>query len=115
MMATSRLTGQIIGAVLVATQFRLIGTASVTPFFTAAAIAGSILANAGQACVAGSRLIAHALVAERLVDAIIAREHIDLLVTRDIFPLSESFAAVRRAVDREGEHANKLAQIFNCA
>ena len=39
----------------------------------AAAIAGSILANAGQACVAGSRLIAHALVAERLVDAIIAR------------------------------------------
>jgi pyruvate-formate lyase-activating enzyme len=39
----------------------------------------------------------------------------DLLVTRDIFPLSESFAAVRRAFDREGEHANKLARIFNCA
>jgi len=39
----------------------------------------------------------------------------DLLVTRDIFPLSESFAAVRRAFDREGEHTNKLARIFNCA
>jgi aldehyde dehydrogenase (NAD+) len=39
----------------------------------AAAIAGSILANAGQACVAGSRLIAHALVAEPLVEAILAR------------------------------------------
>jgi uncharacterized radical SAM superfamily Fe-S cluster-containing enzyme len=39
----------------------------------------------------------------------------DLLVTRDIFPLSESFAAVRRAFDREGEHAKKLARIFNCA
>src|SRR5229473_1962993 len=39
----------------------------------------------------------------------------DLLVTRDIFPLSEAFAAVRRAFDREGEHANKLARIFNCA
>jgi uncharacterized Fe-S cluster-containing radical SAM superfamily protein len=39
----------------------------------------------------------------------------DLLVTREIFPLAESFAAVRRAFDREGEHANKLARIFNCA
>jgi len=39
----------------------------------------------------------------------------DLLVTRDIFPLSVSFAAVRRAFEREGEHANKLARIFNCA
>jgi pyruvate-formate lyase-activating enzyme len=39
----------------------------------------------------------------------------DLLVTSDIFPLSEAFAAVRRAFDREGEHANKLARIFNCA
>jgi pyruvate-formate lyase-activating enzyme len=39
----------------------------------------------------------------------------DLLVTHDIFPLSEAFAAVRRAFDREGEHANKLARIFNCA
>jgi pyruvate-formate lyase-activating enzyme len=39
----------------------------------------------------------------------------DLLVTRNIFPLAESFAAVRRTFDREGEHANKLARIFNCA
>jgi hypothetical protein len=39
----------------------------------------------------------------------------DLLVTPDIFPLSESFAAVRRAFDHEGEHAGKLARIFNCA
>ena len=42
-------------------------------------------------------------------------EDADLLVTHDIFPLSESFAAVRRAFDREGEHANKLARVFNCA
>jgi aldehyde dehydrogenase (NAD+) len=39
----------------------------------ASAIAGSIIANAGQACVAGSRLIAHAFVAEPLVEAILAR------------------------------------------
>jgi radical SAM family protein/4Fe-4S single cluster protein len=39
----------------------------------------------------------------------------DLLVTRDIFPLAEAFTAVRRAFEREGEHANKLAKIFNCA
>jgi pyruvate-formate lyase-activating enzyme len=45
----------------------------------------------------------------------VGAEDTDLLVTRDIFPLSESFAAVRRAFDREGEHANKLARIFNCA
>jgi uncharacterized radical SAM superfamily Fe-S cluster-containing enzyme len=45
----------------------------------------------------------------------VGAEDADLLVTRDIFPLSDSFAAVRRALDREGEHANKLAKIFNCA
>jgi hypothetical protein len=45
----------------------------------------------------------------------VGAEDADLLVTRDIFPLSEAFAAVRRAFDREGEHANKLARIFNCA
>jgi pyruvate-formate lyase-activating enzyme len=45
----------------------------------------------------------------------VGAEDADLLVTRDIFPLSESFAAVRRALDCEGEHANKLARIFNCA
>jgi pyruvate-formate lyase-activating enzyme len=45
----------------------------------------------------------------------VGAEDEDLLVTRDIFPLSESFAAVRRAFDLEREHANKLARIFNCA
>jgi pyruvate-formate lyase-activating enzyme len=45
----------------------------------------------------------------------VGAEDDDLLVTHNIFPLSESFAAVRRAFDREGEHANKLARIFNCA
>jgi uncharacterized radical SAM superfamily Fe-S cluster-containing enzyme len=45
----------------------------------------------------------------------VGAEDADLLVTRDIFPLSEAFAAVRLAFEREGEHANKLARIFNCA
>ena len=45
----------------------------------------------------------------------VGAEDTDLLVTRNIFPLAESFAAVRRAFDREGEHANGLARIFNCA
>jgi molybdenum cofactor biosynthesis enzyme MoaA len=45
----------------------------------------------------------------------VGAEDEDLLVTRDIFPLSESFAAVRHAFDHEREHANKLARIFNCA
>jgi uncharacterized radical SAM superfamily Fe-S cluster-containing enzyme len=45
----------------------------------------------------------------------VGAEDADLLVTRDIFPLSASFAAVRVAFEHEGEHANKLARIFNCA
>jgi hypothetical protein len=45
----------------------------------------------------------------------VGAEDADLLVTRDIFPLAESFAAVRRAFDRESEHATRLARIFNCA
>jgi hypothetical protein len=45
----------------------------------------------------------------------VGAEDADLLVASDIFPLSESFAAVRRAFEREGEHGNKLARIFNCA
>jgi len=45
----------------------------------------------------------------------VGAEDEDLLVTREIFPLAESFAAVRRAFDREREHASKLARIFNCA
>ncbi len=45
----------------------------------------------------------------------VGAEDADLLVSREIFPLSEAFAAVRRAFDQEGELANKLARIFNCA
>jgi sulfatase maturation enzyme AslB (radical SAM superfamily) len=45
----------------------------------------------------------------------VGAEDADLLVTHDVFPLSQSFAAVRLAFEREGEHAKKLARIFNCA
>jgi pyruvate-formate lyase-activating enzyme len=45
----------------------------------------------------------------------VGAEDADLLVTTEIFPLAESFAAVRRAVERENEHRQRLAQIFNCA
>ncbi len=38
----------------------------------------------------------------------VGAEDADLLVMHDIFSLSESFAAVRHAFDREGEHAKKL-------
>ncbi|HYZ73349.1 MAG TPA: hypothetical protein VE641_09745, partial [Chthoniobacterales bacterium] len=39
----------------------------------------------------------------------------DLLVTPNIFPLAEAFAAVRRAFQHESEHGRRLASIFNCA
>ena len=45
----------------------------------------------------------------------VGAEDSDLLVTPDIFPLAQAFAAVRRAVDREGDHQRRLATIFNCA
>ena len=45
----------------------------------------------------------------------VGAEDADLLVTADIFPLAEAFAAVRRAFDRESEHQRRLATIFNCA
>ena len=45
----------------------------------------------------------------------VGAEDADLLVTRNIFPLSESLDAVRRAFDRESEHRLRLATIFNCA
>jgi pyruvate-formate lyase-activating enzyme len=45
----------------------------------------------------------------------VGAEDADLFVTREIFPLAESFDAVRRAFEREGEHAHRLARIFNCA
>jgi pyruvate-formate lyase-activating enzyme/TusA-related sulfurtransferase len=45
----------------------------------------------------------------------VGAEDADLLVTPDIFPLAQSFAAVRRAFDRERAHDRRLATIFNCA
>jgi uncharacterized radical SAM superfamily Fe-S cluster-containing enzyme len=45
----------------------------------------------------------------------VGAEDDDLFVTREIFPLSESFAAVRTAFEHDREHAKKLARIFNCA
>lgn len=45
----------------------------------------------------------------------IGAEDADLLVSSEIFPLAESFAAVQRAFERESEHQRKLASIFNCA
>ena len=45
----------------------------------------------------------------------IGAEDADLLVRSEIFPLADSFAAVREAFYRESDHARRLAQIFNCA
>jgi molybdenum cofactor biosynthesis enzyme MoaA len=45
----------------------------------------------------------------------VGAEDSDLLVTREIFPLSDVFAAVRRAFEREQEHPVRLASIFTCA
>lgn len=45
----------------------------------------------------------------------VGAEDEDLLVTRDIFPLEAAFAAVRRAVEREREHASRVAAVFHCA
>ena len=45
----------------------------------------------------------------------IGAEDADLLVTPDIFPLADAFAAARRALERERAHARRLATIFNCA
>jgi pyruvate-formate lyase-activating enzyme len=45
----------------------------------------------------------------------VGAEDADLLVSPDIFPLAESFAAARRALDRENEHQRRLATIFNCS
>lgn len=45
----------------------------------------------------------------------VGAEDADLLVTSEIFPLAEAFAAVRRTFDRESEHQRRLARIFNCA
>ena len=39
----------------------------------------------------------------------------DMLVARDIFPLAGSFEAVRRHLDRERAHGDRLAAVFHCA
>ena len=45
----------------------------------------------------------------------VGAEDADLLVSREIFPLARSFAAVGRAFERESAHRERLAMIFNCA
>ena len=45
----------------------------------------------------------------------IGAEDADLLVSTEIFPLADAFAAARRAFERERAHARGLAKIFNCA
>jgi pyruvate-formate lyase-activating enzyme len=45
----------------------------------------------------------------------VGAEDDDLLVTREIFPLADAFAAVRRAFAQEREQSRRLAAIFNCA
>jgi pyruvate-formate lyase-activating enzyme/TusA-related sulfurtransferase len=45
----------------------------------------------------------------------VGAEDSDLRVRSEIFPLEESFAAVKVAFEREREHPRKLAAIFNCA
>jgi pyruvate-formate lyase-activating enzyme len=45
----------------------------------------------------------------------VGAEDADLLVTPNIFPLAEAFAAVRLAFERESKHRHRLATIFNCA
>lgn len=45
----------------------------------------------------------------------VGAEDADFLVATEIFPLAESFAAVRRAFDRDRDHSLRLANIFNCA
>jgi pyruvate-formate lyase-activating enzyme/TusA-related sulfurtransferase len=45
----------------------------------------------------------------------VGAEDADFLVTREIFPLADGFAAVRRAFEEEREQSRRLAAIFNCA
>jgi hypothetical protein len=45
----------------------------------------------------------------------VGAEDADLLVTTEIFPLAQSFAAVRQAFEHESAHRRSLAAIFNCA
>ena len=39
----------------------------------------------------------------------------DMRVTRDLFPLADSFEAVRRHLAQERAHGDRLASVFHCA
>ena len=39
----------------------------------------------------------------------------DMLVTRDLFPLTDAFEAVRAHLARERTHGERLATVFHCA
>src|SRR5262249_16290568 len=73
------------------------------------------LANEGLAVTRADLMPEVTITSEGVYWHPVGAEDADLFVTREIFPLSESFAAVRRAFDGERKHTNKLAQIFNCA
>lgn len=45
----------------------------------------------------------------------VGAEDSDLLVTREIFPLADAFAAVARALAEEQSHGETLASVFHCA
>src|SRR5262249_43823909 len=45
----------------------------------------------------------------------VGSDDLDLLVTRDIFPLAQAFDAARAALAREQEQATRLASVFHCA
>jgi hypothetical protein len=72
-------------------------------------------AEDGLALARGDLLPEVTITAEGVYWHPVGAEDSDLLVRRDIFPLADSFAAVRRAFQHEREHGRKLAAIFNCA
>jgi pyruvate-formate lyase-activating enzyme len=72
-------------------------------------------ATQGVALARGDLLPEITIAAEGVYWHPVGAEDADLLVTTDIFPLAESFAAVREAFARESEHRRRLATIFNCA
>jgi hypothetical protein len=72
-------------------------------------------ANAGIALARVDLIPEVTITAEGVFWHPVGAEDNDLLVRPEIFPLAESFEAVRRAFDREHEHQHRLAKIFNCA
>ena len=45
----------------------------------------------------------------------VGAEDDDLFVTRDLFPLASAFEAVRKSLESERAHADRLAAVFRCA